>query len=183
MKDFLNKKFKHNTWFKEGVSVGYALNYFAKTSDFYLEKKPALKQSENLLDAVIYDNVITDGKRFYRLSEEKKQYYLERKEYWKEQKRLETEKWLNTKIDKEKELSNYLCCNSKYDIASAEKELKYAERTNDKECIEYWKEQVKIRQKKHRFIDDFISRFFDKVITNKDFIDFKDRLSSELETI
>jgi len=53
MKDFLNKKFTRNTWFKEGVLIGYALNYFAKTSDFYLEKKPALKQLENLLDAVI----------------------------------------------------------------------------------------------------------------------------------
>lgn len=89
MKNFLNKRFKHNTWFKEGVTVGYALNYFAKVSDFYLDKKPTLKQSENLLDAVIYDDVITDGNRFYRLSKEEKQYYLERKEYWKEQKRLE----------------------------------------------------------------------------------------------
>lgn len=72
MKNFLDKKFKHNTWFKEGVTIGYALDYFAKTSDFYLDKKPALKQSENLLDAVVYDGVITDGKHFYRLSKEEK---------------------------------------------------------------------------------------------------------------
>ena len=103
MKDFLGKRFKHRTWFKEGVTVGFALDYFAKTSDFYLNKKPSLKQSGNLLDAIIYDDTITDGRCFYRLSEEEKQYYLERKEYWKEQRKLEHEKWLNTKIDKEKE--------------------------------------------------------------------------------
>ena len=183
MKDFLDKKFKHNTWFKEGITVGYALDYFAKTSDFYLDKEPALKQSEDLLDAVVYDDVITDGKHFYRLSKEEKQYYWKRKEYWREQKRLEEEIWLNTKISKEKELSSYLCSNSNYDIEAAEKQLKYAEKNNDKECIEYWEKQVKIRQKKHKFIDNFISRFFDKVITNKDFIDFKDKLQSELENI
>lgn len=183
MKNFLDKKFKHNTWFKEGVTIGYALDYFAKTSDFCLDKKPALKQSENLLDAVVYDNVITDGKHFYRLSKEEKQYYLERKEYWEEQRKMEEEKWLNTKIDKKKELSNYLCCNSNYDIGVAEKQLEYAKMDNDEERIEYWRKQVETRQKKHKFIDDFISKFFDKVITNKDFIDFKDKLSSKLETI
>ena len=166
MKNFLNKRFKHNTWFKEGVTVGYALNYFAKVSDFYLDKKPALKQSENLLDAVVYDDVITDGKRFYRLSKEEKQYYLKIKEYW-----------------KEKELSSYLCCNSNYDIEAAEMQLEYAQRNNDKERIDYWETQVQIRQKKHKFIDGFINMFFDKVITNKDFIDFKDKLQSELENI
>ena len=92
MKDFLEKRFRHRTWFKEGVTVGFALDYFAKTSDFYLNKKPALKQSGNLLDAIIYDDTITDGRSFYRLSEEEKQYYLERKEYWKEQRELEHEK-------------------------------------------------------------------------------------------
>lgn len=183
MKNFLNKRFKHNTWFKEGVTVGYALNYFAKVSDFYLDKKPALKQSENLLDAVVYDDVITDGKRFYRLSKEEKQYYLKIKEYWKEQKSLEEETWLNTKINKEKELSSYLCCNSNYDIEAAEMQLEDAQRNNDKERIDYWETQVQIRQKKHKFIDGFINMFFDKVITNKDFIDFKDKLQSELENI
>ena len=58
MKDFLEKRFRHRTWFKEGVTVGFALDYFAKTSDFYLNKKPALKQSGNLLDAIIYDDTI-----------------------------------------------------------------------------------------------------------------------------
>ena len=70
-----------------------------------------------------------------------------------------------------------------YDIEAAEKQLKYAEKNNDKECIEYWETQVQIRQKKHKFIDNFINMFFDKVITNKDFIDFKDKLQSELENI
>lgn len=183
MKDFLEKRFRHRTWFKEGVTVGFALDYFAKTSDFYLNKKPALKQSGNLLDAIIYDDTITDGRSFYRLSEEEKQYYLERKEYWKEQRELEHEKWLNTKIDKEKELSSYLCCNSNYDVKAAEKQLCYAKEDDDKERIDYWENQVEIRLKKHNFIDSFINKFFDKVVTNKDFMEFKDRLKMELETI
>ena len=105
------------------------------------------------------------------------------KEYWKEQRELEHEKWLNTKIDKEKELSSYLCCNSNYDVKAAEKQLCYAKEDNDKERIDYWKNQVEIRLKKHNFIDSFINKFFDKVVTNKDFMEFKDRLKMELETI
>ena len=182
-KENLEKKFKHRTWFKEGVTVGFALDYFAKTSDFYLNKKPALKQSGNLLDAIIYDDIITDGRCFYRLSEEEKQYYLERKEYYKEQRELEYKKWLNTEIDKKKELSSYLCCNSNYDVKEAEKQLNYAKEDDDKERIDYWKNQVEIRLKKHNFIDSFINKFFDKVVTNKDFMEFKDRLKMELETI
>lgn len=43
MKDFLEKRFKHRTWFKGGVAVGFALDYFAKISDFYLNKKTGIK--------------------------------------------------------------------------------------------------------------------------------------------
>lgn len=183
MQNFLNKKFKHKTWFKEGVTVKFALDYFAKTNDFYLERKPALKQSGRLLDVIIYDDIITDGRCFYRLSEEEKQYYLERKEYWKNQKILEEEMWLNTIIDKEKELSNYLCGNSNYDVEAARKQLEYSNKIKDTECAEYWEEQVRIRQKKHNFIDDFINKFFDTVTTNRDFMKFKNELKIELETI
>lgn len=42
----------------------------------------------------------------------------------------------------------------------------------DKERIDYWKNQVEIRLKKHNFIDSFINKFFDKVVTNKDFMEF-----------
>ena len=80
-------------------------------------------------------------------------------------------------------MSSYLCCNSNYDVKEAEKQLGYAKEDNDKERIDYWKNQVEIRQKKHSFIDDFINKFFDKVSTNKDFMEFKDRLKVELETI
>lgn len=180
MKDFLDKKFKHRTWFKEGITVGYALDYFAKTSDFYLNEKPVLKQSENLLDAVVYDSVITDGRCFYRLSEEELQYYLERKQYWKEQREIEEQKWLNTEINKEKELSSYLCSNSNYDVSHAEKQLQRAEGINDTECIEYWKKEIESRKNKHNFIDSFIEKYFDKVITNKDFMEFKDNLKISL---
>ena len=183
MKNFLEKRFNHRIWFKEGVTVGYALDYFAKTSDFVLREKPALKQSGNLLDNIVYDDVVTDGRCFYRLSEEEKQYYLERKEYWKNQREIEYQKWLNTEIDKEKELSSYLCGNSNYDVEYAEKELRYAIKRNDEECIAFWKRQTEARQKKHNFIDEFIGKFFDKVRTNKDFMEFKDKLKLELETI
>lgn len=183
MKNFLEKKFNHRTWFKEGVTVSYALDYFAKTSDFCLSQKPALKQFENLLDNIVYDDVITDGRCFYRLSEEEKQYYLERKEYWKNQRKIEYQEWLNKEIDKEKELSSYLCGNSNYDVEYAEKELEYAIKRNNEECIAFWEQQIEARQKKHRFIDEFITKFFDKVHTNKDFMEFKHNLKLKLETI
>ena len=83
---------------------------------------------------------------------------------------------MNTEIDKEKELASYMCCNSNYDVNYARKELGYAKEDNDKERIDYWKNQIKLRQKKHDFIDDFINKFFDKVITNKDFMEFKKNL-------
>lgn len=183
MKDFLEKKFKHRTWFKEGVTVGFALDYFAKTSDFYLDIKPAVKQSTNLLGDVIYDDIITDGKCLYRVSEDEKRYYLERKEYWEQQRKLKHEKWLNAKIDKEKELESYLRSNSNYDIKFAEKELNHAKEDNDKERISYWEKEVKLIQKKRIFIDEFISEFFDKVITNKDFMEFEKKLTEGLQTI
>ena len=59
----------------------------------------------------------------------------------------------------------------------------YNKEDDDKERIDYWKNQVEIRLKKHNFIDSFINKFFDKVVTNKDFMEFKDRLKMELETI
>ena len=65
----------------------------------------------------------------------------------------------------------------------SEKQLNYAKEDDDKERIDYWENQVEIRLKKHNFIDSFINKFFDKVITNKDFMEFKDKLKMELETI
>ena len=44
-----------------------------------------------------------------------------------------------------KELSSYLCCNSNYDVKAAEKQLCYAKEDDDKERIDYWKNQVEIR--------------------------------------
>ena len=48
-----------------------------------------------------------------------------------------------------------------YDVKAAEKQLCYAKEDNDKERIDYWKNQVEIRLKKHNFIDSFINKFFD----------------------
>lgn len=44
-KHFLDRKFKHHKWFKEGVTVGCALDYFAKSEDFYLKQTSRRKQN------------------------------------------------------------------------------------------------------------------------------------------
>ena len=88
VKNSLDKKFKHRSWFKECVTVRYALDYFAKCGDFYLDKKPAKKQSAYLLDDIIYDDVLRYAgkeKGTYRLTEEEKNYFLDRQQYWKKQ--------------------------------------------------------------------------------------------------
>lgn len=93
MNDVLNKKFKHHKWFLEGVTVAYALDYFAKCGDFYIGKKPARKQSDNLLDDIVYEEVLMccEDRLTYKLNEVEKSYFLERKEYWKKKRKEEQE--------------------------------------------------------------------------------------------
>ncbi len=89
-KHFLERKFQHHSWFKEGVTIGYALDYFAKCGDFYLDKKPSKKQSSNLFDETQYDDILRYAgkeKGSYKLSADEKEYFLQRKEYWKQQKK------------------------------------------------------------------------------------------------
>jgi len=91
-KHFLDRKFQHHSWFKEGVTVGYALDHFAKSGDFVLDKKPSTKQSSRLFDPIVYDDILRytgKEKGIYRLSAEEKDYFLQRKEYWKQQKEIE----------------------------------------------------------------------------------------------
>ena len=114
-KSILDKKFRHHSWFKEGKTVREAIDYFAKSGDFYLSKKPSKKQSDRLFDDTIYDNTITDGRSSYRISQEEIEFYSERKQYWKEQKEIEYQNWLNEEIDVDKKIRNYTCMNSHYD--------------------------------------------------------------------
>lgn len=95
MNDILNKKFKHHKWFLEGVTVAYALDYFAKHGDFYIGKKPARKQSDNLSNDIVYEEVLMykGDRSTYKLNEVEKNYFLERKEYWDRKRKEESEQW------------------------------------------------------------------------------------------
>lgn len=90
----LNKRFNHHSWFKDGkTTIKEALDYFAQSGDFYLGKKPAIKQSDKLLDDMIYDDILKfSGKEggTYRLNDLEKEYFLERKEYWNKKQPLGT---------------------------------------------------------------------------------------------
>jgi len=141
-KNILDKKFSHHSWFKEGVTRQHALDYFAKSSDFTLSKKASKKQSMSLLDDMIYDDIITDGHSSYKLCEEEKEYYIERKKYYDEQKKIEKEKWLNSEVNFEKEIKIFLGGYSPYD------------------------KETKTRP----IIDAIIKENKDNVKTNKDFI-------------
>ena len=84
-KHFLDKKFQHHSWFREGVTVKHALDYFAKCGDFYLDTKPSKKQSSRLFDDVNYDDILRySGKEkgLYKLTEEEKQYFIQQKSFW-----------------------------------------------------------------------------------------------------
>lgn len=185
-KNPLEKKFKHSSWFKEGVTVAYALDYFAKTSDFYIKQKPSKQQSSNLFDDINYNDVITDGHCIYRLTQEEKDYFLERKEHWKKQKDIKEQEWLNTEIDVEKKLSNYLGGNSNYDLAYAERELnyyKYIDKNNEVDSIKFWEYEVKRRDITKDIINNCIKQFKNIITTNKDFVDFEKYVINELSKV
>ena len=81
MKNILDTKFRHHSWFKEGVTKREAIEYFAKTPDFVLEKKACCTKHHdiNLLDNIEYDDVLVyygKIKSSYKLSKEEKEYYL-----------------------------------------------------------------------------------------------------------
>ena len=77
MRSKLDSKFIHGTWYKgEGLTKREALIKLHKSLDIYLDKKPSLKQPDNLLDDIIYQYVLVGGKSFYRLSEEEYNFYI-----------------------------------------------------------------------------------------------------------
>lgn len=77
MKSKLDNKFRHGTWYKGcGMTKREVLIKLHKNLDIYLDKKPALKQSDNLLDDIIYQDVLVGDVGFYRLSKEEYDFYI-----------------------------------------------------------------------------------------------------------
>lgn len=188
-KDILDRTFRHNSWFKEGVTIRYALDYFAKTNDFTLDKKPSKIQSDKLFDDINYDDILKyrgKEKGTYKLSQEEKEYYLERKEYWNEQKKIEEQKWLNSEIDVEKSLSNYLCMNSNYNIEKDIEQLNYwknIDKDNEVDKIAFWEKEIKRVTITREIINRVISEMKDKIKTNKDFRNFQETVDQELSKV
>jgi len=84
--NILDTKFKHHSIFKgSNLTKRQVIEYFASSDEFRLDKIPAKIQSTNLFDPVVYEPIlIYCGKRksTYKLTEEEKEYYLERRKFW-----------------------------------------------------------------------------------------------------
>ena len=76
MKNKLDNKFSHATWYKnQGLTKRQAIEKMQKCLDMYLIEKPSLKQSDNMLDDINYDKFVTDGRSSYRLKDFELEYY------------------------------------------------------------------------------------------------------------
>lgn len=78
MKSKLDNKFKHNVWYKgakltcrEAITKIACIQY-----DMCLSKKPSKVQNDELFSDINYDYVLTDGRCFYRLSDEEYDLYM-----------------------------------------------------------------------------------------------------------
>lgn len=94
----LDMPFKHHKWFK-GVKLTkrQAIEFFAEEFDHYLDKKPSAKQSNNLFEPVMYDDVIKYNSRkdksCYKLTDSEKDYFISRREFWRNYKRQIWKDW------------------------------------------------------------------------------------------
>ncbi|MCA1064816.1 hypothetical protein QTG56_24740 (plasmid) [Rossellomorea sp. AcN35-11] len=184
MENFLEKEFKHHKWFLGGVTVGYALDYFAK-GEGYLDKKLTPKKEMSLFEEDNYDDVLRSSdyrdRATYRLSKEEKAYFLERVEYWRERKEREHKEWLETEIDLEKGLKRLLAGNSYYDVSYAERQRDvWRDKYNDQEMVSVWEGYVKERMQSRNMIDNLISLHRDTIKTNGDFRKFEEILRTEV---
>lgn len=96
-KNILDRKFRHHMWFKgSNLTKRQAIEYFASEGGFYLIEKPSKVQSNNLFDPIQYDTILKSEERgTYKLTGKELEYYLQRKEFWKQFKvRIENE-WNN----------------------------------------------------------------------------------------
>jgi len=189
---FLDTIFRHHSWFVGGNKTkAEALDYFAECGDFRLDKREDKKQykEENfsLLSPIVYDDVlyyIGKEKGFYRLTEEEKIYFLERKNH---HSKIKEEKYLQW-INEEKLLSdfikedfkntsfiNYFGCNSHYN------EIQSAKKREDKESEKYHIKRY--FDKKQNFIT--IAKFAknnEKTLKRQDYKIIAEQLKSELLT-
>lgn len=93
-KNILDKKFNNGIWFKgQGLTVKQVLEWAASDNTWIIEK-PSLKQSSNLFDPIKYDYVLKAEERgSYRLTDEEYNYYMQRKEFWKQWNETEKPKY------------------------------------------------------------------------------------------
>lgn len=76
MRNKLDNKFSHASWYKgQGLTKRQAIEKMKKCLDMHLLDKPSLKQSDNILDDINYDKVVTDGRSSYRLKDFELEYY------------------------------------------------------------------------------------------------------------
>jgi len=102
MNNILDKKFKHHRWYKnQGLTVKQALEGIAECEDIYFTHKRSKIQSDNLFDKTNYDDVLTDRSSTYRLTNEEKEYYFGRKEFWENFKKEMNKEYSNNWIDKD----------------------------------------------------------------------------------
>lgn len=79
----LERKFKHPCWFKgENWTVREFLENAAKCNCIYLGKRISKEQSNILFTPTNYEDVLKceEGRGFFRLTNEDKEYYLKCKE-------------------------------------------------------------------------------------------------------
>jgi hypothetical protein len=84
-KNILDKTFNNGIWFKgQGLTVRQVLEWAASHNTWIIQK-PSLKQSDCLFDPINYDYVLkAEGAGSYRLTEDTYNYYMKRKEFWKQ---------------------------------------------------------------------------------------------------
>jgi hypothetical protein len=183
-KHFLERRFKHHKWFLGGVSVGYALDHFAKGGG-YIDQKLTRNKEMTLFAEDNYEDILrSDDYRdqaTYTLSKEEKSYFLERVEYWRERREREHKEWLKTEIDLEKALKKLLAGNSFYDVSYAERQRNvWRDKYNDQEMVLVWEGYVKEREQSKKMIDELIAKQQYTIKTNEDFLKFEETLRTEV---
>lgn len=78
MKKFLDTRFKHGSWFKEGKTKRQALDYFKKSKDSYLTIKydDKLARESHIISYVIILKMLGHQKSFYEMTAEEVLYFL-----------------------------------------------------------------------------------------------------------
>lgn len=187
-KSCLDKRFTHHKWFLEGVTVRYALDYFARTG-FYLEKK--LKRKRNKREANLfattadYDDVLRScdyrDRSTYRVNEEEKEYFLEQVQYWKEETERKNEEWLSTEVDLDQALKRLVSSNSYYNVKYAEYQRDvWKNKHKDEEMVKVWEGYIEQTKQSKAMIDDLIEKHKHTLKTNADFKEFEKILETEV---